>query len=188
MLGKAFRLLNRWMVVLWRLGLGRWADVWPTMSGRILVLEHQGRTSGATYRTPLNFTPADDAVHCVAAFGSRSDWYRNVMAMDDAIVWLPDGRWRARPTDVSDAPDRLDTIRRVLIDSGFAAPAFGMHPRLMTDAELAEASSQYRLVRFDLIGRIEPGPADLAWVWPVTAAVALGTGLVGWAIGCRSKR
>ncbi|MDJ0792587.1 MAG: hypothetical protein QNJ71_11890, partial [Acidimicrobiia bacterium] len=53
---RAFKTLNRSMVLMWRLGLGRWAESWPAVGGRILVLEHVGRSSGRRYRTPLNFT------------------------------------------------------------------------------------------------------------------------------------
>ncbi|MGI9528746.1 MAG: hypothetical protein ACR2NG_03470 [Acidimicrobiia bacterium] len=168
-IGQAFKVLNRWMVLLWRLGLGRWAEVYPPIGGRMLVVEHRGRRSGIEYLTPLNFTRADGAVDCLAAFGPGADWYRNVMAMDDLIVWLPDGRWRCVASDVSDAEDRIDRIRSVLVDAGLAAPGFGMFPHTMSDEELADASGDYRIVRLNLVERIDSGPADLLWVWPLAA-------------------
>lgn len=175
LIGRAFRVLNRWMVVLWRLGFGRWAEIYPPMGGRILVVEHRGRRSGTPYRTPLNFSRAEGAVECVAAFGPGADWYRNVMAMDEVVLWLPDGRWRGVATDVSDAPDRIDRIRSVLVDAGLAAPGFGMFPHSMSDEELSAASSDYRVVRLELVQRIGSSPSDLAWVWPAAlgASVAM---------------
>ena len=175
--------MNRGMVLMWRLGLGRWADAWPSVGGRILVVEHRGRTSGNRYLTPLNFTPDGGSCVCLAAFGTRSDWYRNAMAAERVVVWLPDGMWTAHPTDATEDPGSLDLIRRVLIDSGFAARAVGLKPRAMTDDEVAAATADYRLVRLDLIDRCDRSPADLWWVW---LPVAAGMGFAG--VACRVRR
>ena len=56
-------------------------------------------------------------------------------------MWLPDGRWEATVTDVSDRPDRVDLMRRVLIDSGFAARMFGLNPHRIGADDLAEATA-----------------------------------------------
>ncbi|MBK7622453.1 MAG: hypothetical protein IPJ14_07245 [Kineosporiaceae bacterium] len=50
-----FRYLNRFMVMMWRLGLGRLVNVWPRGSGRMLVLGDTGRRSGLRRWTPLNY-------------------------------------------------------------------------------------------------------------------------------------
>lgn len=171
--------MNRWMVLMWRLGLGRWADTWPAVGGRILVIEHRGRKSGNRYRTPLNFTPDGRSRYCLAGFGKRSDWYRNALASERIIVWLPDGMWTARAVDATEADGATQRFRNVLIDSGFAARAFGLNPRVMTDEEIDETTADYRLVRLDLIDRCDQSPADLAWVWlPVAAGTAIGLGLL----------
>ena len=47
----AFKLLNRFMVPLWRLGLGGWLNSWPAVGGRLMVLVHRVRRSGREYRT-----------------------------------------------------------------------------------------------------------------------------------------
>ena len=169
-LQKMFRSMNRGMVLMWRLGLGRWADAWPSVGGRILVVEHRGRSSGNRYLTPLNFTAEGRSRFCLAAFGTRSDWYRNALAAGRVVVWLPGGMWMTHPSDVTEEEGSLDLIRRVLIDSGFAARAFGLNPKAMTDGEVATATAGYRLVRLDLIDRCDKSPADLWWVWLPTAA------------------
>ena len=176
-----FRSMNRGMVLMWRLGLGRWADAWPFVAGRILVVEHHGRTSGTRYLTPLNFTPENRSRYCLAAFGTRSDWYRNALAAGRVVVWLPDGPWIARVADATDETGATDRIRRVLIDSGFAARAFGLNPNAMTDAEIDAATADYRLVRLDLIDRCDESPADLWWVWlPIAAGAAIGVGVIAY--------
>jgi len=168
-LRRVFHEMNRWMVLLWRLGLGRFTDVWPGGFGRLMVIEHVGRRSGTTYRTPVNFTIVDGDIYCAAAFGRNTDWYCNALAQRSISIWLPDGPWEATVDDLSNDPARLDRLRRILIDSGFAAPLFGLHPRRMSNDELAEATSDYRLLRIQKLRRIaeDGGYQDLVWVWPV---------------------
>ena len=174
LLRRAFRRMNQGMVLLWRLGLGRMAGVWPRGFGRLLVIEHTGRRSGQPYRTPVNYAIVGGDLFCVAAFGKRTDWYRNILTASEIAVWLPDGRWTAQAVDVSADPERLDLMRRVLLDSGFAAPLFGLHPRRMSDRALAEATRGYLLVRITPMAKqpAATGPADLLWVWIPLAVVS----------------
>ncbi len=180
---RSFNLMNKGMVPLWRLGLARMMNVWPAGFGRILVLEHVGRRSGTNYRTPVNFAMVGDDLYCVAAFGERTHWYRNILAAPEIAVWLPHGRWVASAEDASDDPRRLALMRRVLLDSGFAAPLVGLYPRRMSDESLAEATSRYRLLRIHPRYKqvAADGPGDLAWVWIVVAtllaAIILGVRL-----------
>ena len=55
------------------------------------VLTHVGRSSGATYRTPLDANPVDDGYVFILVYGSRSDWVRNVLA-DGRARLAVDGR------------------------------------------------------------------------------------------------
>ncbi|MFZ0491908.1 MAG: nitroreductase family deazaflavin-dependent oxidoreductase [Acidimicrobiia bacterium] len=183
-LRRFFRQMNRGMILLWRLGLGRFAEIWPGGFGRLLVIEHVGRRSGTAYRTPVNFTIDGNDIVCVAAFGDRTDWYRNALAKGTISVWLQDGRWEATVEDISDDAARLGLMRRVLIDSGFAAPLFGLHPRRGSDEELAEATAEYRLVRIRRVRRSREdfGYSDLAWVWPVGLGV-----LIAWRLARRAR-
>ena len=173
-LRQGFRHFNRLMVLMFRLGLPRWVQFWPSVTGRILVLLHKGRKSGLVRRTPLNFTEIDGDLYVTAGFGAVADWYRNVRADPHVEVWLPDGWWSAEAEDVSDHPHRLRLMRAVLVDSGFAAYAFGVRPGL-PDERLDLLTAKYRLLRLRRTGaRSGPGgPGDLAWVWPATACVLL---------------
>lgn len=60
-------------------------------SGRWPVLNHVGRTSGETYRTPLDAHPVDGGYVFVLVYGSGSDWVRNVLAAGGARLQV-DGR------------------------------------------------------------------------------------------------
>lgn len=168
-----FRKLNLFMVLMWRLGLGPLFGWFPDTWGQILVLHHIGRRSGNVFQSPVNFTEVDGRLFCVAAFGQGSDWYKNLMAHPRVEAWLPDSRWVIDVRDASDSPDRLALIRQVLMASGFAAPAMGLHPARMSDEELREATADYRLLELDRVEPIEANPADLRWAWLVPLAMII---------------
>lgn len=171
---RSFNLMNRGMVPLWRLGLARVMNAWPTGSGRLLVIEHVGRVSGKPYRTPVDYAVVGDDLYVLAAFGANTHWYRNLLAAPETAVWLPDGRWLARAEDASADPDRIAVVRQVLLSSGLVAPLLGLHPRQMSDAAIDEATSMYRVLRLRPIRREDSpdGPGSLAWLW-FAAALAL---------------
>ena len=167
-LRQGFRYLNRFMVLMWRLGLGVFMSR-REFSGQIMVITHTGRKSGMTRRTPVNYALVDGEVYCTAGFGAASDWYRNIRSNPLVEVWMPKGWWAGVAEDVSDSPERLKLLRQVIIASGFASYAAGIDPFKISDADLARVSDKYRLVR---IRRTIPctgpnGPGDLAWVWPL---------------------
>jgi len=173
------KVLNPFMLTIWRLGLGQWFNVWPDVSGRVMVITHVGRKSGVARRTPVNYAIVGGDIYCVAAFGSISDWYCNIRANPNVEVWLPDGWWEGTAEDVSDDPRRLFLMRQVLIGSGFAARVAGIHPYSIGDAELDATTTRYRLVRIRRSeARTGPGgPGDLAWVWPVATIILLSLAL-----------
>lgn len=175
-LRQLFKLGNRFMVLLFRLGLGGWGN--GPQTSQVMVLVHRGRKSGLLRRTPVNYALVDDVIYCTAAFGSRADWYRNVLADPRVQVWLPDGWYAGEAEEVPpEDPQRLALMRQVLIASGFAAPLFaGLNPKTASDDELAELSAPYRLIRiYPSEACTGPGgPGDLASVWPATTFVLLG--------------
>jgi len=59
-----------------------WADRLPGFG----LLEHTGRTSGRMYSTPLNVFRTSSGFAIVVAYGEHSDWLRNVLAADGAIL------------------------------------------------------------------------------------------------------
>lgn len=48
------------------------------------VLAHVGRSSGRTYRTPLDAHPVEGGYIFILMYGSDSDWVKNVMAAGTA--------------------------------------------------------------------------------------------------------
>jgi len=180
---RVFKVLNRFMIIMWRLGLGVWLkskDTW----GQIMVIGHKGRKTGILRRTPVNYAIVDGDLYCSAGFGKDSDWYRNVLANPEIEIWHPEGWWKGIAEDVSESSERIRLMREVLIGSGFAARVAGLNPRTTTDEQLEILSRPYRLLR---IRCVEPmtgtrGPGDLAWIWPLTTFALL------WMVIRRNRR
>lgn len=178
-----FKHLNRVTILEWRLGLGGWMNRGPMILGRYMVLTTRGRKTGLPRRTPVNCARDGARVYCVAGFGARADWYRNLVANPAVEVWLPEGAWAGRATTVTDAEERRRVMRAVLVASGFAASLFGgLDPNAMSDEAVQEATAEWPLVRVELeypLPQTE-GPGDLAWVWPLL--------VVGGAVAWRLRR
>ncbi len=167
-LRRVFKRFNVFMLFLWRLGLGRWFDVWPKVGGRIMVLTHTGRKSGIRRRTPVNYTLLGEDIIIVAGFGAAADWYRNIKSDPRVEVWMPDGWWEGRAEDYDDPANTISTLRQLMYDTGFAAPLMGVNPNKLSDADLEKLTADYKLVRICRTAARtgEGGPGDLAWFWP----------------------
>ncbi|GIH97031.1 nitroreductase family deazaflavin-dependent oxidoreductase [Planobispora siamensis] len=59
--------------------------------GKSPVLIHVGRSSGATYRTPLDAHPVDGGYLFIPVYGPGADWVRNILAAGSARLRV-DGR------------------------------------------------------------------------------------------------
>lgn len=175
------RTLNPFMLLLWRLGLGGWFNVWPEVSGRVMVIVHTGRKTGRRRYAHVNYACVEGELYCVAGFGPATHWYRNLIAHPEVEVWTPDGWWAGVVEDISDSQRRPALMRQVLIGSGFAARVFGFDPIHMSDSALDAATAKYRLLHVHRAeARTGPGgPGDLAWVWPVATMLMLPLLLAG---------
>jgi deazaflavin-dependent oxidoreductase (nitroreductase family) len=170
-----FRYLNRFMLLMWRLDMAWWFTLAPRYFGQIMVLRHTGRKSGLVRYTPLNYALVENELYCTAGFGHIADWYRNIMALPQVEVWLPDGRWAGTAEDMTEQANALDLLRQVLIGSGFAAFAAGINPYTLSDEALAEVTQGYRLIhirRAEIVTGPE-GTGDLRWVWQVATFILL---------------
>ena len=173
-LRRIFKSFNRFMLLLWRLGLGSWGNG-TEFGGSIMVIKHTGRKTGLTRYTPVNYAVVEGDIYCTAGFGSVCDWYSNLMAIPQVEIWLPDGRWAGEAEDVSDSKDRGALLRQVIIASGFAGPLFGADPKKLTDADFENLMDRYRLIRIQRKGAVTGpgGPGDLAWIWPLSTFMLL---------------
>ena len=179
-LRQGFKYLNRFMLLMWRLGLGKWLNMWPAGLGRYLVITHIGRKSGQRRRTPVNYAMVNEEIYVTAGFGSVSDWYRNILANPQVEIWLPTGWWTGVAEEVIDPAKRLPILRQVIIDSGFAGRMAGLNPHTMSDEAFNSATGPYRLMHLRRVAPLtgEHGPGDLAWIWPGVALVLLPLALL----------
>jgi deazaflavin-dependent oxidoreductase (nitroreductase family) len=166
----SFKYFNKFMVLLWKLGLSNWLNIWPKVLGRYLVITHTGRKSGAKFQTPVNYAVVDGEIYCVAGFGRESDWYKNVKKNPSIDVWLQDGWWQANAEEVIGQPNQIEIMRAVLVGSGFAARMFGINPLKIDDATLKYLTRDYCLMKLKLVNERtgNDGPNQYAWVWPIT--------------------
>lgn len=173
LLRNLFKYLNKFMVLLWKLGLGKFLNIWAKVFGRFLVITHYGRKTGKKYLTPVNYSTVNGEIYCTSGFGVQSDWYKNLMRNPEIEVWLTEGWWRAQAEDVSGPPDRNDIMREVMIGSGFASPMFGIHPLTIDDDTLALETKDYRLIRINRVAEKtgNNGPGEYAWFWQITTAI-----------------
>ncbi|QOR71697.1 nitroreductase family deazaflavin-dependent oxidoreductase [Ruania alkalisoli] len=101
--------------------------------GKWPVLVHEGRSSGAEYRTPMDAHPVPGGYLFVPVYGLQSDWVRNVLAAGRARL-VVDGReveltaprvvgeevWADVPEEISPPPSvlrlrdflRMDLVQR----------------------------------------------------------------------------
>ncbi|MBK5108829.1 MAG: nitroreductase family deazaflavin-dependent oxidoreductase [Anaerolineales bacterium] len=170
-----FKSFNRFMLLLWRLGLGAWGNG-TSFGGSLMVLKNTGRKTGLIRQTPVNYTIIDGDIYCTAGFGKGSDWFLNIIANPEVEVWLPDSRWAGVAQDVTNMENSHIIFRQVLIASGFAGPLFGANPKQLSDLDLINLLESYRLIRIRPANALTGpgGPGDLAWVWPAATVVLLG--------------
>jgi deazaflavin-dependent oxidoreductase (nitroreductase family) len=108
--------------VLYRLGLGR------LLGHHFMLLAHTGRTSGRVYRTVLEVVHYDARTHesiVCSGWGTRADWYRNVLSSPPLEVRTADERYPSPtfrvlpPQDnyavVADYTRRMPAIARPLL-------------------------------------------------------------------------
>jgi deazaflavin-dependent oxidoreductase (nitroreductase family) len=169
-----YRPLARVPMLAFRLGLRR-------LVGRLFMLvTTTGRTSGVARTTMVAFQKVDGHRYAAAAYGSRSHWYRNLLADARVTLQSADGieSCTARPiTDEAELRRALERLaRRPLLLLPYLAST---EVRGDTDKLVADRG-RILLVTFEpTTEATPPAPApDLLWVWP--AAVAA---LVAWRVG-----
>ena len=94
-----------------------WAGRVPGMA----VVEHEGRRSGRSYRTPVMALVSGQRFWVVLNYGAGSDWVANVLAADGASIRhrgrqrrIGDVRVLPAPRSGAPLPDSLDDDRKVL--------------------------------------------------------------------------
>jgi len=175
-----FRVFNKFMVAMFRLGLGPYAGGNP-YTGYIMVLTTTGRRTGLPRRTPVNYAQGEGEVYCLVGFGQSSHWYRNVLANPNVQVWVGREGWSGRAEVMTDPTEWLPIYRHIAHRAGFADRAFTTEAiSELSDERLLRLAAEGPVIRIRLDRKLPraEGPGDLAWLWPVVGAGFLA----GWLI------
>ncbi len=78
--------------------------------GKYPVVTHIGRTSGHTYRTPLDAFPTKTGYVLVARYGPESDWVQNVLAAGEATLRVDGTEHLLGSPRLVDLDDALDAL------------------------------------------------------------------------------
>ncbi|MGM0385721.1 MAG: nitroreductase family deazaflavin-dependent oxidoreductase [Actinomycetota bacterium] len=152
----ARRVFLRAPVYLYRGGLG-WL-----LGQRFLYLVHQGRTTGKRRDTVLEVVHFDERIPeavVVAAWGTRSDWYRNITASPPRDVWVGRHHWRSPQFRLLE-PDEMVAV---LTDYGRRHPRSWrvLAPRLGMDREMSPTTARTAAARFPAVAFRPSGSASV---------------------------
>lgn len=162
------------MVPMFRMGLGFFFG--NPLSGYIMVMKVRGRKSGKIRHAPVNYAIYNGNIYCLSGGRQSSDWYKNIRANPQVELIMPGGCLFGRVNEVYAADERLQVIRQVLKNAGFAGFFEGYNPYTITDDVLREKSADLPLLEIVPQG-LGSGAADAggwAWVWSVLFILWLG--------------
>lgn len=181
-LHRAFKGLNTWfMVPAHHAGLAAWVST--PVGGWIVLLRVKGRKSGLIREIPLNYLVADGAVWVMAGFGTRTEWYRNLLVDPAVEVRLPGRAFAGMADEVLDPAVRARIIPALTRSTGLPGWMVLPSPATAPDEEILDATGFVPLVRIRPAdgSPLEPGPDDpggRAWIW--RQALVAAAALVGW--------
>jgi deazaflavin-dependent oxidoreductase (nitroreductase family) len=142
------RVVFRAPVLLYRVGLG------GLLGRRFLYVMHTGRRSGRRRETVLEVVEYDRSVpeaFVVAAWGERSDWYRNITAAAAVEVRVGVQRWRHPQHRVLDTEETVRLLETYRASHPYAwnrlAPVIGF-PADPGDPAFREATAKIRSLAF----------------------------------------
>lgn len=172
---EAFNGFNRYVgVPMLKAGLGRWMS--NPVTGYLMILRTRGRSSGEMRDAPVGYAILGDSIYCLAGFGERTNWYRNLLADPHVEAILPTRAFSGIAEDVTDPAERLALLPPLLRTMGPLVETFGLgNPKKDPPEELVRRCEGMPLVRIRPTG-IAAGPEDpggWSWVVPIAASVAL---------------
>jgi deazaflavin-dependent oxidoreductase (nitroreductase family) len=86
------------------------------------ILEHEGRKSGKSYRTPLTVFSTDDGVAILLTYGPNRDWLKNVAAAGGGRMKRYGKTFEIRDPQVMPKAQAAPSV------TGWMRPLFGLLP------------------------------------------------------------
>jgi deazaflavin-dependent oxidoreductase (nitroreductase family) len=152
------------------------------LAGWFAVLTTTGRRSGLPRRTPLNYAIAGGSVYVLSGFGTRADWYRNLLANPQVTMALPGRVVRATAAVMTDPVEADAAMLAVARNCGFALLFEGLNPLTVADADLRHQLTGRPVVRLTADAPVEPGRHDPGSAWWVLPRVVGLLALAGAAV------
>jgi deazaflavin-dependent oxidoreductase (nitroreductase family) len=81
-----------------------WVPVWS-------IVEHVGRRSGKTYRTPVSVFRTSDGVAVMLPYGTDTDWVKNVRAANGGRVNMSGKTFRVSDPRIVATADAVQTVQ-----------------------------------------------------------------------------
>ncbi len=159
--------------------VGAWLG--SPVSGYFLTLTTTGRRSGMPRRTPLNYAILDGRVYLLSGFGTRADWYRNLVADPRVSLALPGRVLEGRAEPVLDPAEAERAALAVARNCGFALVFEGLNPLTVTDDQLRGRLAGRPVVRVSAADPVRPGrhdPGSASWLLPRALGVLALLGAV----------
>jgi deazaflavin-dependent oxidoreductase (nitroreductase family) len=97
------RLLLRMPGFFYRLGLGG-------LMPNTLLLTTTGRRTGRARATPVNYREEGGVLYVVSGGGTRSDWYRNLVAQPEVEIQIGWRRLKAVATPITDPQEKARVL------------------------------------------------------------------------------
>ena len=160
-----YKYSNTAAVIMWKLGLGKFFNLFSTVFGKTLVVDFSRHETKSPAQMPLVYFAQGDVVYCTAFMNARPDWYMSVVANPQVEVWLPDGWYTGKAELVEDEEERAQIMPKLLKNGG---AAFSVWEKLNWSDLPEEQETELALLR---IKRQSPctgaeGPGSLSWLWP----------------------
>jgi len=160
-----YKYTNFAAVILWKLGLGKFFNLFPAVFGKTLVVDFSRHEVISPAQMPLVYYAQGDALYCTAFWDAQPDWYLSMMANPQVEVWLPDGWYAGKAELVRDEEERAQVLPKLLKNGG---AAFKVWERVNWLDLPEEEQTELPVLR---IKRQSPctgaeGPGSLAWLWP----------------------
>jgi deazaflavin-dependent oxidoreductase (nitroreductase family) len=176
---RAFTWGNRHVMlpVLGHRRVGAWLG--SPVSGYFLTLTTTGRRSGRPRTTPLNYAILDGRVYLLSGFGTRADWYRNLVADPRVSLALPGRVVVGTAEPVLDPAEAQRAALAVARNCGFALVFEGLNPLTTTDEQLSAQLAGRPVVRVTAGEPVRPGRHDPGSPWWVLPRVLGVLALVG---------